>query len=94
MAFGQGRSGWTSKILPNHHFGLKAGHRLGFPELPGAFEAVFKLYKQRDWTAPEPARKAFGGIVLTVESVAVGLRILDFPLNQVAEQALEFAGFG
>ena len=60
--------------------------------MAGAFEAILQLRTER-FNRAGTRWEAFGGIVLVVETVAIGLKILDFPLDQIAEQALEFAGF-
>ena len=60
--------------------------------MAGAFEAILKL-RAEGFHRAGTRREALGGIVLVVETVAVGLKILDLRLDQIAEQAFKFAGF-
>src|SRR5438034_11257384 len=70
---------------------LKTAPGWRFPELTSAFEAILQLRTER-FNRAGTRSKAFGGIVLVVETVAIGLKILDFPLDQITKQALEVAG--
>ena len=58
--------------------------RLGFPELAGAFETILELRTSRLYRS-RPYGKAFSGVVLVMDVIAVGLKVLDLSLDQMAD---------
>lgn len=95
-----GRVGRTSRRLRRKpdgptidHSGLQPGTGdFGRQDDGSALETVLELRAAR-FDSAGTDREPFGGVVLIVDMIAVGLKVFDLSLNQVAEHAAQGASF-